>query len=366
MKLIYAALSLVVIASAVPADAKPKKKAPAKKDPQKDPKSDPKADPPNKVPSGEQKEADRHFKSGVELYKEQKYTEALAEFERAYEISPHPLVLYNIAVCHRELSHYQQAVKFYKRFITEGKGQVPGPKLTTAQTELDGILARIARVTVTVSPDGATLIVDDQELGTLVEMPIVLPPGEHRLIARMVGRTDAVRVVRVASGDELTVDLKTTELSGGEKPDPGKEDASKPVPLDDSAPRPRRFSVGAGFGLDLRDTLGDTGAPSIGVGVAIGSRLTIGADAIIVAYAVMPSLRVRLAGDAFSVHAIAAMPIVFPEGEMSSTFVAGAAGLGLRYRPTPMLSFRLEALASFAGKAHGTTVPAFLGGELWF
>jgi hypothetical protein len=360
MKLTYAALSVVVLASAVPADAKPKKKTPAKKAP----KADPKADPPNKVPSGEQKEADRHFKSGVELYKEQKYTEALAEFERAYEISPHPLVLYNIAVCHRELSHYQQAVKFYKRFITEGKGQVPGPKLTTAQTELDSILARIARVTVTVSPDGATLLVDDQELGTLVEMPIVLPPGEHRLVARMAGRTDAVRVIRVASGDELTVDLKTTDLAGPSGPDLGND--TKPDPVEDGPARPRRFGIGAGFGLNLRDTIGDTGAPSIGVSVALGSRITIGADAIIVAYAVMPSVRVRLVGDAFSVHAIAAMPIVFPEGEMSSTFVAGAGGLGLRYRPTPMLSFRLEALASFAGKDHGTTVPAFVGGELWF
>jgi hypothetical protein len=362
MKLICAALSLVVIASAAPADAKPKKKPPAKKAPEK---KDPKADPPDKVPSSEQKDADRHFKSGVELYKEAKYTEALAEFERAYEISPHPLVLYNIAVCHRELSHYQQAVKFYRRFITEGKGQVPNAKLTVAQQELDGILARIARVTVTVSPDGATLLVDDQELGTLVEMPIVLPPGEHRLTARMTGRTDAVRVVRVASGDELTVDLKTTEMPTS---------AAKVVepPVRDGDPlllvpfKPRRFAVGAGFGLDLRDKIGDTGAPSIGIAVALGSRVVIGADAIIVAYAVMPSLRVRLAGNAFSVHAVAAMPIVFPDGEMSSTFVAGAGGLGLRYRPTPMLSFRLEGLASFAGEKHGTTFPAFVGGELWF
>ncbi|MFN0252218.1 MAG: tetratricopeptide repeat protein [Kofleriaceae bacterium] len=366
MKLIYAALSLVALTSVVDvADAKPKKKkkAPAKKEPKK---KDPQADPHDKVPSSEQKEADRHFKSGVELYKEQKYTEALAEFERAYEISPHPLVLYNIAVCHRELSRYQQAVKFYKRFISEGKGQVPNAKLTTAQTELDGILARIARVTVTVSPDGATLLVDDQELGTLVEMPIVLPPGEHRLVARMAGRIDAVRVIRVASGDELAVDLKTTEppASTGPTTTPVSPDNVE-TPLEMRA-KPKRFSIGAGFGLDLRETIGDTGAPSISIGLALGSRIVLGADAIIVAYAVMPSVRVRLAGDAFSVHAIAAMPIVFPEGEMSSTFIAGAGGLGLRYRPTPMLSFRLEGLASFAGADHGTTFPAFVGGELWF
>lgn len=363
MKLIYAALSLVVIASAAPAGAKPKKKPAAKKP---DAKKDPKADPPDKVPSSEQKEADRHFKSGVELYKEAKYTEALAEFERAYEISPHPLVLYNIAVCHRELSHYQQAVKFYKRFITEGKGQVPNAKLTVAQTELDGILARIARVTVTVSPDGATLLVDDQELGTLVEMPIVLPPGEHRLVARMTGRTDAVRVVRVASGDELTVDLKTTDAPAADTKVGADPSNDEPATRFSTTPAPRRFALGAGFGLDLRDKIGDTGAPSVGLAVALGSRIVVGADAIIVAYAVMPSVRVRLVGDAFSVHAIAAMPIVFPEGEMSSTFVAGAGGLGLRYRPTPMLSFRVEGLASFAGEKHGTTFPAFVGGELWF
>jgi hypothetical protein len=363
MKLIYAAVSLVVLASAVPADAKPKKKkkAPAKKEPKKSPK----ADPPDKVPSSEQKDADRHFKSGVELYKEQKYTEALAEFERAYEISPHPLVLYNIAGCHRELSQYQQAVKFYKRFIAEGKGQVPGPKLTTAQTELDQILARIARVTVTVSPDGATLIVDEQELGTLVEMPIVLPPGEHRLVARMTGRTDAVRVIRVASGDELTVDLATTELPSSTGPTTTPDPEVVETLLDTNT-KPKRFAIGAGFGLDLSETIGDTGAPSIGIGVALGSRIILGADAIVVAYAVMPSVRVRLFGDSFSVHAIAAMPIVFPEGEMSSTFIAGAGGLGIRYRPTPMLSFRLEGLASFAGEEHGTTFPAFVGGELWF
>jgi hypothetical protein len=31
-----------------------------------------------------------------------------------------------------------------------------------------------------------------------------------------------------------------------------------------------------------------------------------------------------------------------------------------------MLAFRLESMVSYAGKAHGTAVPTFLGGELWF
>src|SRR5262245_60839463 len=100
---------LLLFAVASPVAAAPHKKAPPK--------------PSKKTP--EQKEADRHFKSGVALYNEQKFTEALAEFERAYEIAPAPIVLYNIAACHRDLSHYGEAVKYYNKFLTEGAGKVP-------------------------------------------------------------------------------------------------------------------------------------------------------------------------------------------------------------------------------------------------
>src|SRR5258705_6521681 len=100
----------------------------------------------------EQKEADKFFKSGVALFKEAKYAEALAEFERAYDVAPHPLVLYNIAACHRELSHYAEAVTYYGRLLADGNGKVPAARLAAAQTELDALLASVARVTVTITP----------------------------------------------------------------------------------------------------------------------------------------------------------------------------------------------------------------------
>src|SRR4029079_16137461 len=158
--------------------------APAAAGPKKKPKK-PKPAPADQQQTEEQKEADKHFKSGVALFKEAKFAEALAEFERAYEIAPHPLVLYNIAGCHRELSHYSEAVSYYHRFLAEGPGKVPDARLTAAQDELDGILARIARVTVTVKPalSDVTLIVDGTPLDK-IEMPLILPPGEHRVVVR--------------------------------------------------------------------------------------------------------------------------------------------------------------------------------------
>ena len=310
----------------------------------------------------EQKEADRHFKSGVALFKEAKYAEALAEFERANEIAPNPIVLYNIAGCHRELSHYREAVSTYRRFLEDGKGKVPAARLAAAQSELDGILSRVARVTVTVTPalDETTLALDGTPLDK-PEMPLIVPPGEHRLVAHAAGRRDAEKSLRVASGDELTVDLALAELPPPVVPEPTPAVVASPLP-----PRgPRRLALSAGFGTNLRQ-LKDTGAPSLGFGVAIGRRLELAVDGTLVAYSVMPSLRIRLAGDRFSLHLIGSVPIAFNDGTMSQTFVSGAGGLGLGYRPTPGVAFRIESLASYAGKAHGTTFPTFLRGELWF
>jgi hypothetical protein len=322
------------------------------------PKPAPKEQPAPKGP--EQEQADRYFKSGVQLFKEGKFSEALAEFTRAYEIAPHPLVLYNIAACHRELSHYGDAVQFYERFLAEGKGQVPNARLTAAQTELDAILARIARVTVTSSVDGASITVDGTAIATLAKMPLILPPGEHKLTATAPGHKDVERTIRVASGDEMSVELNLEALP----PEPIKIDkpVEHPVVL---VAKPKRIALGAAFGTNLL-RVADSGAPTLGLGVAIGSRLELGVDGVLVAYAVIPQVRVRLAGDALSIHAVAAAPIAITDGGMTKTFVAGAGGLGLRYRASPTLSFQLESMVSYAGKTHGTTVPTFVGGQLWF
>jgi hypothetical protein len=319
----------------------------------------PKPPPPLTSEAQVQKEADRHFQSGVALFRAARYAEALAEFERAYDIAPHPLVLYNIAECHRELLHYAEAVAAYRQFLVDGADKVPAARLATAQTELTALLALVARVTVTVAPwsDDVVVILDGAPLVSPV-MPLIVAPGEHRLIARAAGKQDAVRALRVAAGDAVTIGLTLGALPvappGVERPAP------VPVPAEDP-----RFALDAGFGMNLRRA-GNTGAPSIGGSVAIGSRLAVGVDIVLVAYAVIPAVRVRLAGDALSLHLVGAVPIAFPDDAMAGRFVTIAGGLALRYRPTPRLAVRLEAYVSVGGAHQDTALPTLLGGELWF
>lgn len=323
----------------------------------------------NKERTPQQAEADRHFKSGVTLFGEQKFAEALAEFERAYELSPNSIVLYNMATCHRELSHYAEAVKLYNRFLAETEGKDgTAARLTAAKTELDDILSRIARVTVTAA-DGARLTLDGDALGTMpnIEMPLIIAPGEHKIGAQLAGKRDAEKTLRVASGDNLKIELALVDVPA--EPVRSVEPQSLTVrsgePLATASPAAKHVRIHAGFGTNLQ-RVRDSGVPDLGIGLAIGSRFEVGIDAMLVAYAVMPSVRVRLIGDRASLHVIGAMPVAFTDGAMSHTFVAGAGGLGLRLRATASLSLHLDVLASYAGAAHGTTFPSVLGGEVWF
>jgi hypothetical protein len=317
--------------------------------------------------SPDTREADRHFRAGVALFKTAKYAGALAEFERAYAIAPHPLVLYNIAACHRELSHFVEAATYYLRFLGDGKASVPAAQLAVAQTELDAVLAKVARVAVQIVPpsDAAVLVVDGTALDHPTS-PLILVPGEHRLIARVSGRRDAERAMTVAAGDRITVELATGDpatpaVTGAQPGAPSAAVAAQP----DAGLAPRRFAIGAGFGTNLR-LAGETGAPSLGAAVAIGARLELGLDAVMVAYAIIPSIRVRIAGDDLALHAIGAVPYSFTGGAMAERFAAPAIGLGLRYRPSSSLAIRLEGYAAFAGRDHGTAIPMFLGAERWF
>jgi len=326
---------------------------------------------PDPGPDSPPKQADRHFKAGVALVKDHNYAAALSEFELAYDIAPHPLVLYNIAGCHRELAHYPEAVSYLERFLTEGVGKVPAQQLRDARAELDALLAMTAQVTVKVSPvtERAQLLIDGTALASAA-MPLILTPGEHQLIARAAGRRDAERTLRVAAGDQPTIELTLEEpaaTSGGLPPPPldggppGVQAALRPPA---SSARPW-LALGAGFGTDLRRA-GHTGAPSLGASVALGSRLGLAVDVVFVAYAVVPSIRVRVAGDALSLHLLGAVPVAFSGDPMTGRFLAVAGGLGLRYRATPWLALRADAYISTATKNQGTAVPSFVSGEVWF
>src|SRR5205085_7024696 len=65
-------------------------------------------------PSGKPAAADevtakKNFESGLKLYGEGSYAEALIAFEQSYRVGGRPSALKNIAQCHRNLKHLGEA-----------------------------------------------------------------------------------------------------------------------------------------------------------------------------------------------------------------------------------------------------------------
>jgi hypothetical protein len=59
------------------------------------------------------------FDRGVKLYNLGHFQEAIGEFEKAYDLDPAPILLFNIAQSHRQLGNKERALFFYRRYLEQ-------------------------------------------------------------------------------------------------------------------------------------------------------------------------------------------------------------------------------------------------------
>lgn len=62
-------------------------------------------------------DAREHFRRGMRLIAEDQYAKGISELERAYELRPHPSVLYNIARAYTETGKYRKAIRYHERYL---------------------------------------------------------------------------------------------------------------------------------------------------------------------------------------------------------------------------------------------------------
>jgi hypothetical protein len=196
--------------------------------------------------AAEQAEARTRYKKGLELYDEGAFDAALIELQRAHELSPSYKILYNVALVYLQLNDYAGSLKNFKRYLADGGKKVDGKRKAEIEKEIAKLQARVATVTLEVNVEGATVSVDDLEVGqTPLEAPLVLNAGKRRLSLQKRGYSPFAKVVVLAGGDEkkLSFELKSTAASAaatgkagakgplGKGPEPkADEGPTRPVP----------------------------------------------------------------------------------------------------------------------------------------
>ncbi len=156
------------------------------------------------------------FNQGVAEYEAGEPRAALASFEAAYRLAPHPAVRINMANCFEQLGRLVESVFNYERFLEESGGQVTDVQRADVEAAIARLSRRIGTLIVSVVPDDAELRIDGLIPKRLPSGAVQLPTGRYEVTLTARGFLGAQRTVLVTGRQEtrLSVTLESESESG--------------------------------------------------------------------------------------------------------------------------------------------------------
>lgn len=142
-------------------------------------------------------EAQTRYQHGRELYQLGQYTEAVTELERALALDPNePVLLYNLALVHEKLDHFDDAIGYLRRYRDSG----------IAGEELERVEATIRRL------EGARQHAPAEVVQPrVIHVPVPVEVPGRRPAPPSFGRADALFFVTAAVAGAA---LATTAVTG--------------------------------------------------------------------------------------------------------------------------------------------------------
>ena len=142
------------------------------------------------------------------------YKGALVEFQRAYELSHDPRVLYNVGVTEKLLTHYARAVDAWEKELKEGASELTPAEVQEIRSSIAIVQQFVTIIDVLASEPDATLSIDDVPVGkTPFPGPVRIDVGKRTVKLSKEGFVDAIQTVDVATGQRVPVTLKLEPLS---------------------------------------------------------------------------------------------------------------------------------------------------------
>lgn len=142
--------------------------------------------------------AKQAYANGKSLFEQGVYAEALKEFQKAYELSPHPVVLKSIAECQVRSNDIQGAIESFERYLAE---RPSAPDAEDTKTKIANLKGALGRVDITSIPDGASVEIDGESTGKTTPLSLEVNPGMHTVNLMISGFKPLQKDVMVKEGE---------------------------------------------------------------------------------------------------------------------------------------------------------------------
>lgn len=137
---------------------------------------------------------------------------ALANFQRAYDQSSDPRLLWNMAACEASLKHWARAMMLVDRYVANGASLISDRDREQASRFRTAAKRFVATVQLDVAP-GMTVTVDGQVVGTApLGGALYLDAGKRRVSFTKPGYRGIVRTETVAGEAALTWSIPAERL----------------------------------------------------------------------------------------------------------------------------------------------------------
>jgi hypothetical protein len=252
-------------------------------------------------------QARAHFQRGVELFEEEAWDAALAEFLRSRELYPTRAATKNAAVCFRKLRRYDEALDAYEQLLARF-ADLPAEDRATAQRAVRDLARLVGTLEIRAAAPGAVVVVDARERGkTPLPGPLRVSVGTRTVRIYKEGFGAYETRVDVAGGQNTVVRAELAGLARAGRLRVVETDGRTLDVLVDNVvvgKTPWEGTVAAGeHTVQLRGE-GDLGAPPASAPVELDetTRLTLRAEALDSALRVEPRpVSARVAIDGVSV-----------------------------------------------------------------
>lgn len=158
--------------------------------------------------TGAAKEA---YDLGRQLYRTGDFAGALLQFERAYDLASDVRLLWNVAVCEKNLHRYARARKTLERYLIEGGSQLSEQSRKDAVDLSQALSKFVSALRVSVSEPGATIYIDDEQVGiSPLAEPLLVDMGTRRLRVSKKMFYDFMEQRVLIGGMDAALDVKLT------------------------------------------------------------------------------------------------------------------------------------------------------------